>query len=244
MITPPGEVSLIDMETESSEDSPRTDVMVIAAAGELLLEVYDETRNESFVYRTGIEQLRQSSPYFASLLDPHKFGEGTRVAERLKQLKEQYGNVLEAPVEELPRVKVLDVGRISRVNSIKNLFMDFLNVLHGLELSTSAPPVGNLANLAVVADRFDALPTLTKFVRCKRFLQTIDAKSKGKTTIVPEERARQKLLIGLLFDHPPWVSIYSKRLIIGGSVRWKVDAEDDIEAAIWWDLPRRIEGML
>lgn len=55
---------------------------------------------------------------------------------------------------------------------------------------------------------------------------------------------RQKLLIGILLDHSPWVSIASKRLIIGGSTRWKADTLGEADAALWWDLPRGIEEEL
>jgi hypothetical protein len=231
------------MEDGGLEESPPSDdLTVISPTGDLILEVHDDRRDQSFRFRVSTPLLQQASPYFKSLLDPHKFGEGVKFAETLIELEKEGLSVAKAPVAKLPRVRISDVGRISRVNTIKPLVSDFLCALHGLELSTASPPVTNLANLAIVADRFDALPALTAYILRKRFLKAIDAKSKRAATVISEEKARQKLLIGLLLDHPAWVSEYSKRLILGGSVRWKLDAVEDTEAALWWDIPLGIEG--
>jgi hypothetical protein len=230
------------MEKKASGDETSVDLTIIAPTGDIVLDVCDETREQTHSYRVSTVQLTQASPYFASLLDPNKFGEGAQVAETLALLKKRYGDIEDAPIEELPRVVISDIGRISRVNTMKNLVFDFLSALHGLDLSTPSPPISNLANLTVVADRFDALPLLSHYVHRKRFLRTIDAKARGKTFALSEERVRQKLLIGLLLDHPDWVSVYSKRLIIGGSVRWRDDISDEVEPALWWDIPRGIEG--
>jgi hypothetical protein len=231
------------MEKNASEYSTSADVTAIAPTGDLVLEVHDEPRNVTYSYRVSTHDLKQTSSYFVRLLDPDKFGEGARVSEKLGLLRKSYGEIADAPTEELPRVVISDIGRISRVNTIRNLFSDFLSALHGQDLSTSSPPISNLANLAVVADRFDALPALTRYVHRKHFLRTIDAKAKEKAVTLSEERVRQKLLIGLLLDHPVWVSLYSKRMIIGDSIRWRDDIPDDeVEPALWWDLPRGLEG--
>jgi hypothetical protein len=98
--------------------------------------------------------------------------------------------------------------------------------------------VANLANLAVVADRFDAVACLSKHIQRKKYLQLIDAKSRGKpATTQTEERIRQKLFVGLLFDHPSWVTRYSKHLIMRDSVQWRPGIEEDHTKALWWDIP-------
>lgn len=218
------------------------EITAITPTGDLVLDIHDEGRSQVFSYRVSAEHLKQASPYFVRLLDPSKFGEGSQVAEKLKELRNTYPDIEAAPSNELPRVSIVDIGRISKVNTIKNLVADFLNILHGLEISTVVPPIPNLANLAVVADRFDALPHFSAYARRKKVYSTIDTRSKGKLGLLPEERLRQKLLIGLLFDHPPWIATYSKRLIIGGSSQWKPDAEENDELASWWDMPHGFEG--
>lgn len=223
------------------EDSP-PEITAIAPDGDLVLDIHDEGRNQVFPYRVSSEQVKQASPYFVRLLDPSKFGEGQQVAETLKDLRTKYPDIGEAPARELPRVTIVDIGRISKVNTIQNLVADFLRILHGIEISTPVPPLPNLANLAVVADRFDALPHFGVYAQRKKVYSTIDARTKGKMASLAEERLRQKLLVGLLLDHSPWVAIYSKRLIIGGSVRWKPNVEEDDELAFWWDMPHGLEG--
>lgn len=220
-------------------------IIVVSPAGDLILDVRDESGKESFAYRVELECLSQASPYFSNLLHPGKFGEGARVRSEYESLKSRYGNVAQATPDELPHVAIMDIGRISKVNTIKNITADFLRALHGLDLSTASPPIPNLANLAIVADRFDALTYLSKYVRRRRYLQGVDGKTRTKSgASLPEERVRQRLLIGIMLDHAPWVATYSKRLIINGSTRWKPGASEDDRAALWWDLPQGVEDEL
>ena len=108
------------------------------------------------------------------------------------------------------------------------------------------PAIPNLANLAVVADRFDALPHFARYVQRKKYLQAIDAKPNNRKASIglSEERVRQRLLIGLLFDHSPWVTRYSKHLILRDSEKWRADVEEDHTEALWWDIPNGLEGTI
>jgi hypothetical protein len=125
------------------------------------------------------------------------------------------------------------------------LLADFLRAVHGSDLAIANPPVANLANLAVVSDRFDAIACLTKYVQRRKYIQVIDAKSRGKPNpTLTEERVRQKLLVGLLLDHPTWVTKYSKYLMMRDSVQWRPGTEDDFTKALWWDIPNGVEDEL
>ena len=237
-------------DTEDASAEAEADIVTIAADGNLILEVIDEQRGQTFTYRVSIDHIQQGSAYFQKLLDPKKFGEGATVDVMLKSLQLEHQLVAHAPVDKLPRVKIADIGKTSKVSSIKFLFRDFLKVLHGHDILSgpsspgSAPmPITNVANLAVVADRFDALPHVAAYVRRKRILDTIDSRSKAKALKSSEERLRQRLLIGILLDHSTWVMSSSQALIISGSVRWRSDAALDNELPLWWDLPRGIEGV-
>lgn len=229
-----------------SDDGKNDDSLVtISPRGDLIVSIYDHGKRQSWKYRVEADRLRQGSPYFASLLHPSKFAEGERVHNELVALNARYPDVSGAPVAELPQVLVTDIGRISKVSSVKVLAADFLRVLHGFDLSAANPPVPNLANLTIVADRFDALPMLSRYVKRHRFLQALDAKTRnGTNSTLSEERIRQKLLIGLLLDHGTWVSMYSKRLIIRNSLRWKPDAPETADGALYWELPHGVESEL
>ena len=135
---------------------------------------------------------------------------------------------------DLPRVHLLDIGAISVSKNIKPLLTDFLLILHGLVPRAKKFPVVNVANLAIVADRFDCASALSRWANSKGHLATV-------MSVGSEETVRQRILTGILLGHAKWVNIYSKELIIMGSMRWGAEVPTP-NAAMWWDLPRRVEG--
>ncbi|KAK7538945.1 hypothetical protein IWX49DRAFT_551453 [Phyllosticta citricarpa] len=227
--------------TTSSPATPEkqneSSVTVIASDGDLILRVKEDEGQEGFLYRVETSRLRRKSTYFDNLLGP-TFNEGVRVAKQLEELRKCNPRMIEVPAENLPEITLVDVGRISRVSSIKFLMADFLRVLHGSSLGKDPPPLTNLANLCVLADRFDSLPAFATVVKKHKYLSLIDMKIKTKGfSASTEERIRQRLLIGVFLDYPPWVRQYSRRLIVQGSARWKADIEEEDGAALWIDLP-------
>lgn len=233
----------LDNDDEELYSAPDPSLVEISPKGNVLISVFDHGKRQTYRYRVEADRLRQSSQYFDRLLHPDKFAEGSRVWRAIASLRETYGTIERVPAAQLPAVMVSDVGKISKVNSIKTLAADFFRILHGQDLSTPNPPVPNLANLTIVADRFDAIAPLAKYVKRKKILQALDAKTnRGAGSNISEERMRQKLLVGLMLDHGAWVTMYTKRLIIKNSSRWKPEAPEDLECALYWDLPRGIEG--
>ncbi|KAI4624262.1 uncharacterized protein J4E87_005761 [Alternaria ethzedia] len=223
------------------------DALVIAADGDLILDVAQEEGGQRFSYRVDSKTLQQNSRYFENLLSD-RFNEGQRLTAALEALAlSSYSKIADAPAHVLPHIAIVNVGRVAvaKASSIRNLVADFLRAIHGLDLAVTNPPIANLANLAVVADRFDAVAGLSKHIQRKKYLQLIDAKSRGKPAPAQtEERIRQKLFVGLLFDHPSWVTRYSKHLIIRDSVQWRPGTEEDHTKALWWDIPNGVEDEL
>ena len=190
-------------------------------------------------FRVGSPILKTNSKYFQNMLRPGRFEEATRIEAGHKTLRERYGNIAQAPSDELPILDIKDLGRIS-VKSIGPLGTDFLNILHGKDTQTH-PPVVNLANLAIVADRFDALDIVKSYVRRKKTIRALDGKTTPKVdAALNEDKVRQRLLVGVLLDYAPWVEKYTARLIAKG---W-TGKESDISTALWWDIPFRIEEEL
>lgn len=224
--------------------SDEDDLLVIAPNGDLILDVSQEESSKQYSYRVDSKTLQQNSRYFENLLSG-RFSEGQKLAAALKELNlAGHASLEDAPIETLPRIPIVNAGRIaiSKASSIRTLVADFLRAIHGLDLAVPNPPIANIANLAVVADRFDAVDCVARYVQRKKFLQLAEAKSKGRASpALTEERVRQKLLIGLLLDHPPWVTRHSKYLIIRDSVQWRPDAEEDHTKALWWDIPNGLE---
>lgn len=226
----------------TSREGMEEAVIPIAAHGDIVLRIEHEAATLKHIaqFRVSIPALRQHSKYFERLLQAGRFGEGSHVDEQHKRLRERYQSITEAPSSELPVVCVQDVGRISTVKSIAALCTDFLYVLHGKDTVTF-PPVGNIANLAIVADRFDCLEVMKSYMKKKKMIRVIDGKTTSKAeNALSEEKVRQRLLVAIMLDYPSWIEKYTTRMIVKG---W-VGKEPDLSAALWWDLPHRVEEEL
>ncbi|TKA57843.1 hypothetical protein B0A55_12219 [Friedmanniomyces simplex] len=237
-----GRSSAVDSALGSLALEDENPITPIAAHGDLVLHIEHEMLGSRAHagFRVSTAALKQHSRYFERLLQAGRFGEGNAVEARQRMLREQYQSLAEAPASELPVIRVQDVGRISVVKSFTTLCADFLYILHGRDLQT-LPPVTNLANLTIVADRFDALEVVGSYVARKKILRTIDGKTTAKADgALSEEKVRQRLLVAIMLDHPPWMERYSARLIVKG---W-VGREADLSSPLWWDLPCRIEEEL
>jgi hypothetical protein len=211
--------------------------------GDLVLQIEHANTNLDVTlhfFRVSTTALKAKSKYFERLLEAGRFGEGQQIISQHEALLKKFSSLALAPVTELPVIRIEDLGRISAVKSIRPLLTDFLLILHDRD-TQATPPVSNLANLAIVADRFDALDAVKLHVRRKKVIRALDAKTQPKQDAgLSEERVRQRLLVGLMLDYAPWVEKYSVRLITKG---W-VGQEAELEDPLWWDLPNRIEEEL
>lgn len=234
--------TVVNGSLETQQQGERS-VLQISEQGDIVLRINHsavdaKTPVVAFKVSSGI--LKTKSKYFERLLEVGRFGEGEAIAARHADLRKNHETLAEVPPAELPTINIEDLGRISAVKSIEPLLTDFLSILHGKDLQTS-PPVSNLANLAIVADRFDALDAVKAYVQRKKLLKALDAKTQPKTDVsLTEERVRQRLLVALYLDHPPWTEKYSLRMITKG---W-VGQEADLAEPLWWDLPNRVEEEL
>lgn len=229
--------SPIPVKQEASESS----VVDIDSEGDLVLLISHDmaVKTHSHRFRVSSSRLKANSKYFAGLLQG-RFGESEKVDTRHAELRQQYDKLGDAPAVELPMVRIEDVGRISAVKSIEALCADFLFILHDLD-TPPVPPVANIANWAILADRFDSLNVVSAYVRRRKMLRAIDGKTAAKSEIaLSEEKVRQRLLVGILLDFPLWTERYSQRMILKG---W-VDREIDETSALWWDIPARVEEEL
>ncbi|KAI7240807.1 hypothetical protein KC330_g1036 [Hortaea werneckii] len=231
-----------DEAPQPKENAGDSNIVEVAKGGDVVVCVEHETKSIKHAarFRVSTPALKQHSKYFERLLQPGRFGEANRIEDQHKQLKERYQSLADVPIEELPSVSVQDIGRISSVKSISTLVADFFHILHGQDLET-LPPVANLANLAVVSDRFDALEVVKSCMGRKKTIRTLEGKTTPKVdNALSEEKVRQRLLVAVMLDYPPWVEKYSARMIIKG---W-VGREVDLSEALWWDLPQRVEDEL
>lgn len=236
----------VDTPSKPSPVSDKEDTGIADIAsknGDLVLQIkHGNATPEATVhsFRVSVSALKAKSKYFERLLESGRFGEGQQIASQHEELLKKFQDLSLVPGEDLPVISIEDIGRISAVKSIRPLLTDFLLILHGQD-TQATPPVSNLANLAIVADRFDALDAVKTHIRRKKVIKALDAKTQPKQDAgLAEERVRQRLLVALMLDYPPWVDKYSARLITKG---W-VGQEADLEDPLWWDLPNRIEEEL
>ena len=223
------------------QKATETDIINISLGGDLVVNVQGKEGSASYDFRVSSQQLGKASPYFASLLDPDKFKEGADIRESHRRLLQTYKSFSDVPSDELPRIRLKDLGRISQVSSVRPIASDFLSVLHNIDIFTKQPPVANIGNLTIVADRFDALTYFTDYVRRRDLLRATNAKSKLYNSY-KEERIRQMLLIGIMLDYKLWATPLSKRLIMNGSSQWQFQAKDRYLLPLWWNIPYGIEG--
>jgi hypothetical protein len=215
-------------------EEPKVEIQV-----DLSLEISHADLSHTVGANTAI--LKAKSAYFNNLLS-ERFDEGSKITSTHAKLREKYGDIAAAPSEELPVVHIEDLGRLSEVKSIAALCNDFFNMLHGINLPQEPPPpVANLANLTIVADRFDAVGALRNCVQQRKILRAIDRKTTSRAELgLTEEKTRQRMLIAVFLDDAQWLERYSTRMIGNG---W-VGGFAAETSALWWDLPMRLEEEL
>lgn len=216
----------------------------ILEEGDLVLDVDCGTEYGRILYRAGVHHLRNASRYFDTLLDPNRYQEGGTVQDVHQQLLQAGLRPSQASVDRLPRIRMSDVGPVTPANSFHTIFADLLRIIHGLDVQTQRPSLTYFANLGALADRFDCLETVAQHVKNRNMLQALSGKNMDRTSIlIPEERTRQRILVGWFLDQPEWLFNSSKRLILGGSCLWHdVDVSEGCDRGVWWDLPDGLEG--
>jgi hypothetical protein len=239
----------------SSLQHQQGDAEAIDEAGDMLLHITDPAHDGfAAVYKVRSASLRAASRYFDALLDPRKFAEGRLVAEAnarkpggeadaragAPSSADEGEAAAAGDLPPLPEVHIQNVGRIGHVKDVRALLTDFLRILHGQRPERQHPrpmPIANIANLVAVADRFDALDCLNRH-RARHIAQW----PVGLKPAPTEEQRRMKILIALLLGPPAWYH-ETEALVVSGSVCWAGDArETPPGTALWWDLPREVEG--
>ncbi|KAI9877323.1 MAG: hypothetical protein M1830_004253 [Pleopsidium flavum] len=233
-----------DKHTLESSQANKTTIPISDDA-DLILDVHIPAEDKHILYQVSTGGLRGSSPYFRNLLDPEKFSEGAHVRSVQATLLERYPSLRDAHATELPHISVLGIGQLSRGARHQESMTTFLRIVLGIPSDEYQSSPSWLANLVVIADRFDCLEKIKEFVQTRHWVHGVFA-TKWLNSTYKEESIRQILLSGVLLDFPQWVTSCSARLVMHGSRRWNVAIEDDDdgEKALWWTLPSGLEEEL
>lgn len=202
-------------------------------------------------FRVRLETLKRSSKYFEHLLGSDNFKEAGIISAKFANLKLRDITPSESQASDLPRIEIVDDDEASQATGREAVFEDLLRILHGMEALTK-PSVVYIASLAIMADRFECAPAVTRHVKglkTFRWPATYGKPPKdGGLTMPPatEELLRQKILIAWLLDQPIKLAQCTKELILRGSSQWVVRDEDfdHSRKALWWHLPDSLEDEL
>lgn len=232
-----------DKHTSSNSWSEIGRFISIKSDADLVLDVGFSSGDDHMLYLVTTTELRASSPYFRNLLDPEKFSEGVHVSAVQRTLRERYQAWDDVPPDELPRISITDIGQLSSGVRYEEPMTTFLKVLHGVYHQANHFTPSSLANLVVVADRFDGLNSIRDLVGKHQGLYNAIA-IKWLNSACKEEPTRQIVLSGMLLNVPQWITSCTARLVNYGSRRWDAEAEGANEEprALWWTLPNGVEG--
>ena len=242
---------------------------VISQHGDVLLNFKMDENSEAVCFQVDSAILKAKSRYFDRLLGDVRFSEAGKFKtttldcrllfhDSVPQRQSSWSTVLtprliavlanrpaassqEGTTSTRPQIEIIDVGAISPVKSIRPLVADLLTLLHTGRLSssreTSKVPLTNLANLTVVADRFDCVGAVASLIQNTNILK----RPKLIKSQLDEASLRKRLLVGLLTRDNELVCAHSRDLLLVGSHLWQ-DNTPAPDAALWWDLPRNLEG--
>lgn len=242
---------ILDVTFENSKGSSLAMVATPGTAGRPLptkAPTAKKSTSTRKLYRVRLDTLKKMSKYFEHLLGSDVFKEGRDITERFAELQTRGVQPTEANAADLPRIEITDDDEASRAVGRENVFADLLRIIHGAE-AVMKPTVVYLASLAIMADRFDCLPTVARYVKALktfRWPATYGKSVNDGTTmsVATEELLRQKILISWYLDQPIRLAQCTKELIMRGSSRWIYTEElaETSTLASWWDLPDELEG--
>ena len=191
-------------------------------------------------YRVRLETLKKHSNYFAHLLGSDVFGEGRAVADTFSKLARSSLKPSEVDADLLPRIKIVDEDDATKTLGREIVFRDMLRIIHGADHLTRPISITYLSVLVVMADRFDCLGPIARYVTTVfskfRYPQTLDQSV--------EEILRQKILIFYQTKQAPQLAAATRELIMRGSSRWSPSDDYLGLSTAWWDLPDGLEGFM
>jgi hypothetical protein len=266
-----------DGDMADSAPKPGFDMVEIVPDGDILLDVTFETSKETLRaakkatkprpgqqtapppvlkprtrvrYRVQLAVLKENSKYFDNLLGDTRFAEARSIEESFQRLSLKGVKPSEAGVADLPVVKIHEDDEATQSAGQDAVFEDLMRILHRKQSTTKAVTMQSLAVLAVLADRFDCIAIVSRYLNALKYkwpaTQTRLSKDDGPAlSRGAEETLRQKILVSWLLDQPLKMHTATRELIMYGSRRWSASFDDEDESsytAAWWDLPDDLES--
>ncbi|KAI0885375.1 uncharacterized protein GGS22DRAFT_142957 [Annulohypoxylon maeteangense] len=208
-------------------------------------------RKARLAFRVSLKVLKSQSKYFERLLADSRFKEAKDISSAFASLKLRNIKPETAEVKELPWIEIRDDDQATQYAHREGAFSDLLRILHGKEVATKQITMSFVTTLAVLADRFDCAPVVSKcLVGGLKFKWPVTNRKplKDEVSVMSrnnEDILRQKILVSWLLGQPTRLQAATKEIIMNGSCRWSPFAEDDEASdATWWYLQDGLEQEL
>lgn len=248
--SPPSAPRADDVHALHSNQPANQDIISLGPDSDLVLAITHDvvsaqdssSHTQSCSFIVSIEKLRKASYYFDQLLDPAGFAEGHQVASTLALAIAKHKDIRQVALEDLPTVTINDVGAIGPINSLNPLIYDFLRALHGQPSSDNKPSTSKIANLCIVADRFQALDALGRSDFGRQAALQVKQSAPKSSSLGAVERHRQRLLAAMLLAHDgPRVRDACAYIVLTAP---SMQRSLDLPYGAWWQLPRGLEEEL
>lgn len=204
-------------------------------------------------FRVKLAVLKQHSRYFDRMLGDTRFKEAKTIEAAFSALSLSKTDPASAHVSDLPWVRIVDDDQETRLAHREEAFADMLRLLHGKEAVNQTPTLDFLATLAVLADRFDCAPAVSKSMSAGGLKlkwpvtqRKVAVNEDPRMSRSLENALRQKILVAWLLNQPKRFEAATRELIMNGSLKWSSFPEqtDGVNEAMWWYLPDGIEQEL
>ncbi|KAI0901014.1 hypothetical protein F4806DRAFT_504531 [Annulohypoxylon nitens] len=202
-------------------------------------------------YRVNLQVLKSQSKYFERLLTDSRFKEAKDISSAFAALKLRNIKPEAAEVKELPWIEIQDDDQATQYAHREGAFSDLLRILHSKDVATKQITMSFVTTLAVLADRFDCAPAISKcLVGGLKFKWPVTNRKplRDEVSVMSrnnEDILRQKILVSWLLGQPARLQAATKEIIMNGSCRWSPFAEDDgASDATWWYLQDGLEQEL
>lgn len=171
--------------------SAKVDVVDVADAGDIILDVTFETSKETLkksrkgatafgakktggappaalktkvkvAYRVNQAALKKHSQYFANLLSNSQFREAALIKEAHEKLAKKGVKPAEADAADLPWISITDDDEATKAAGREHAFEDILRIIHQKPPKVTRAAMSEVTTMAILADRFDCITAVAR----------------------------------------------------------------------------------
>lgn len=254
-----------DAEAEAARPKvERPDVIAVADAGDLVLDVTFETSKETLrksrkatagaakkpgsapqaalktkvrvAYRVSQDALKKHSQYFANLLSNSQFREAGLIKEAHKKLAGRKVKPADADAADLPWISITDDDEATRAVGREHAFEDILRIMHQKPPKVTRAAMSEVTTMAILADRFDCITVVARSLNAVRWpaTSTRALTDESGRHTDVEQTLREKILVSWLLGNGMKLHQAARELITRGSRLWSEYNEEHEQLTAAW----------